>query len=392
MSQRQTVDLVLRHRKLAVCLLILTITAAIITAVLATRPPLARNSVHALIPAVETRVVQPATVQLSLTSQGILQPATEVQLVSQLAGRITYIAPGLVAGGSFRQGDVLLKTDPARLQMELQKARANLAQARLNEQEIKAGLEARSAIDRQQAASELASGKPQRELAEAGTAAALAAYQLAQQQLANSELTAPFNGRVLARNVELHEQLSPGMPIARIYASDRFQVRLPVTRQQLALVQTADDGKPGSTVVIHDPVTGIRWQGHIQRSEGHVAANRLVYLIAALELAQLPADRQHQVLPGSLVQAEISSRPLDNVIAIPAAALRANNTVWLLGPGDRLHIRDVELLYRGRDQVYLKAGLTAGERLITSHLAAVTEQMILRELPASGPLQDSKRP
>ena len=392
MSQRQTVDLVLRHRKLAVCLLILTITAAIISAVLATRPPLARNSVHALIPAVETRVVQPATVQLSLTSQGILQPATEVQLVSQLAGRITYIAPGLVAGGSFRQGDVLLKTDPARLQMELQKARANLAQARLNEQEIKAGLEARSAIDRQQAASELASGKPQRELAEAGTAAALAAYQLAQQQLANSELTAPFNGRVLARNVELHEQLSPGMPIARIYASDRFQVRLPVTRQQLALVQTADDGKPGSTVVINDPVSGIRWQGHIQRSEGHVAANRLVYLVAALELAQLPADRRHQVLPGSLVQAEISSRPIDNVIAIPAAALRANNTVWLLGPDKRLQIRNVELLHRDRDQVYLTAGLTAGERLITSHLAAVTEQMVLRELPASGPLQDSKRP
>lgn len=392
MSQRQTVDLVLRHRKLAVCLLILTITAAIITAVLATRPPLARNSVHALIPAVETRVVQPATVQLSLASQGILQPATEVQLVSQLAGRITYIAPGLVAGGSFRQGDVLLKTDPARLQMELQKARANLAQARLNEQEIKAGLEARSAIDRQQAASQLASGKPQRELAEAGTAAALAAYQLAQQQLADSELTAPFSGRVLARSVELHEQLSPGMPIARIYANDRFQVRLPVTRQQLALVQTADDGKPGSTVVIHDPVSGIRWQGHIQRSEGHVAANRLVYLVAALELAQLPADRRHQVLPGSLVQAEISSRPIDNVIAIPAAALRANNTVWLLGPDKRLQIRSVELLHRDRDQVYLTAGLTAGERLITSHLAAVTEQMVLRELPASGPLQDSNRP
>lgn len=367
-----------RNPRLNICLLLIAAVALITLLIFLSKPEVERKIVHASLPAVHTLTISAADAQLMLYSRGMLEPAQELNMVAQVTGKVTHIASNFAPGMDFKKGDTLLKVDPAMAELELQKAHAQLAQARLSEMELKANLEAKSSVRQRGDLSPLAQGKPQTELAESNTTTAEAAVKLAEQKLQQTTLQAPFDGRVLARTIQLHEQLAPGMPIARIYTTHSYRVRLPITQQQLAFIALPDNNSEGSLVTLHDDITGLTLQGHILRSEGHVAQNRLIYLVALLD--DLTREQQMRLLPGSLLNAEIHSKPLENVIAIPSHALRANNTVWLLNNEDRLQTQTVELLYRAKDTVYLKSGIKPGDRLITSHIAAVTENMRLRDL------------
>lgn len=381
MIKRTVGNFILRNPRANISILILAITLLLVFMIMASRPEVERRSTSATIPSVHTMQVSAEDVQIQLHSRGKLEPAHEVQLTSQVAGKITYIARNFSTGSSFREGDVLLRVENSALALELQQAKAKLAQARLNEMETIANLEARSTIkSRNNGLSELARGKPQREVAAANTAAAEAALELARKQLQQATLKAPFDGRVLLRNVQQHEQLNPGTPIAKIYATDRYLLRLPITQQQLHFIRFANDKVDGSPVTVHDPVSGMQWQAEVLRSEGHIAKTRLVYVLAELDASELDESRQKLILPGNLLDAIITSRTLENIIKLPAAALRTNNTVWLLNDDNRLQTVPVELLYRSPETVYLSAGLKPGNRVITSHIAAVTENMRLNDL------------
>lgn len=369
-----------RNPRANLALSLAALFAVLVWLIFASEPEAQRKTLHASIPAVHTITVTPLDSKISLPSRGMLEPAQEAQLMSQVTGKVTYIADNFATGTDFKKGDILLKVEPAIAELELQRAKAQLSQARLAEMELKANLEAKSSLRNRSDLSPLAQGTPQRELAETNTSTAEAAVKLAEKQLEQTTLRAPFDGRVMMRVVQLHEQLAPGAPIARIYTTNQYKVRLPVTQQQLAFIDLPDGKKRGSEVEIYDDINGLKLKGHIIRSEGHIAQNRLIYLIAQLD--DLTQEQQTRLLPGSLLDARISSRELANIIAIPGQALRANNTVWLLDDG-HLKTRPVEVLYRAKDQVYLRSGVAPGEKIIVSHIAAVTENMRLRDLDSA---------
>ncbi len=63
-------------------------------------------------PGVRVEEVTLRDVPLTVTSQGTVRPRTESQLVPEVAGRVTWVAPSFAEGGFFELGDVLVKIDP----------------------------------------------------------------------------------------------------------------------------------------------------------------------------------------------------------------------------------------------------------------------------------------
>jgi len=57
--------------------------------------------------------------------------------------------------------------------------------------------------------------------------------------------------------------------------------------------------------------------------------------------------------------------------------LRQNDTVWLKQDGV-LKIRDVEIVFRDQDYVYIRTGLDADDLVVTTNLATVIEGSPLR--------------
>ena len=82
-------------------------------------------------PGVRAQLVTLETVQISVASQGTVRPQTETQLVPEVAGRVTWVAPSFAEGGFFEAGDVLVSLDRFDYQQAAVSARSQLAQTRL---------------------------------------------------------------------------------------------------------------------------------------------------------------------------------------------------------------------------------------------------------------------
>lgn len=203
----------LRNPRLNICLVFIIIIALLVSLIFTAKPQLEHTVTHASIPSVHTLRIQPQDSHFIIHSRGLLKPAQEIQLVSQITGKITYLADNFATGTDFKQGETLLKADPAIAEMELQKARSQLAQAKLAAMELEANLRAKSSIGQQSNLSPLAQGKPQQDLAQSNILTAEAAVRLAEQQLSQTVLRAPFDGRVFC---EAYSCMNSWFPACRL--------------------------------------------------------------------------------------------------------------------------------------------------------------------------------
>ena len=93
---------------------------------------------------------------------------------------------------------------------------------------------------------------------------------------------------------------------------------------------------------------------------------------------QAESNLLHDLLPGMFVEVRLQGEELSDVIAVPRGALHDNDTVWLVDDEDRLHIREVEILRRERDEVLIRSGLDGSERIVLTNLSGAAEGMLLR--------------
>ncbi len=76
------------------------------------------------------------------------------------------------------------------------------------------------------------------------------------------------------------------------------------------------------------------------------------------------------------VQVDITGRTLEGVIELPRAALKDGNRIWV-NHNNTLDIRDVALVWKSTDKVYLENGVVSGERVVMSSLSTPVQGMPL---------------
>ena len=181
--------------------------------------------------------------------------------------------------------------------------------------------------------------------------------------------------------------------LARIYATDRVEVRLPVADSELAYLDAplyaggpVDEAlQPKVDLRARFAGRERRWQGRIVRTEAEIdASSRLVHVVARVEN---DPDSDEIPLPvGLFVSASIEGRRVEGVASVPREALDADGRVLVVDSGDRLRFRAVNVLRTERDAVLIDAGLRDGERVCASVPRGAVEGMSVApfELPARG--------
>src|SRR5690606_27896043 len=122
------------------------------------------------------------------------------------------------------------------------------------------------------------------------------------------------------------------------------------------------------------------------RAEGGLNDNRLQYVVAEIQDPYALNDRGAGRSPlemGRLVEAEITGRAQTDIVVLPRQALKGDQTVWLVGDDQRLQVREVDVLYRGRDTVFVRRGLRTGDQVALTALDLVIDGMRVQPLPAS---------
>lgn len=336
-------------------------------------------------------------VQLSVTTQGEVTPLTEIDLTAQVSGRITYVNPNFVDGGFFEAGEVLVRLEAADYRLAVTRAEALVAQSR--QALVREQAEAELAREEWESlgegeASALTLREPQMAEARAQLASAQATLDEARLNLSRTRITAPFEGRVRAKSADLGQYVGPGAGLGRVFATNRVQVRLPLTNAELATLNLplafhANETNPGRPAHLSANVAGqVRnWEGLLVRSESAIdPQTRTMSAIIEVEdpYGEAAEAAGAPLAVGLFVNARIDGRELDNAIVLPRSALRGADQVYVAQLDGTLAIHQVTVIDTSSERVVVTSGVEPGDRIVTSPLRGAANGMLVRALDANG--------
>ncbi len=328
--------------------------------------------------AVEVLVAEPSSVDITVPSQGEVKPITRTQLTAEVGGKVIEVSENLKAGMTVSKGEVLLVIDPTNYKALLAQARANEADAKLalvNEQ-ARADQAKRDweRLGEGRPASDLVLRKPQLESASAMVESAVAAVDKAEADLRRSEIRAPYDGVVEMRSVDIGAFVPPGTPVATIYESGAFEIRLPVSIREARFVK--DPATSQVDAVIRSSLgeaAGV-WQAKVVRSEATIdPRTRSIYLVAEITSDAMTSDEGVRLMPNFFVQADVEGKTFDNVIRVPRRSVYGVSRVLTVDKQDELRFRDVKILWETADEIFVTGGLESGDRICLTSFSDVVE-------------------
>lgn len=343
------------------------------------------------IPLVESLSISRSGEQVVVEAMGTVIPARELVLKPRVSGEVIETHPEFTEGGLLRAGEDVLKIDPKDYELTVTQKRSQVAntsyalKVEMGQQDIAQRewelLSGNDPAEKQD--KDLALRKPHLKKAKADLNAARADLNQAKLNLNRTRLVAPFNAVVRARNVEIGSQVSSGGQLADLVGTDEYRVQLAIPLDRLKWISVPRKaGESGSQVRIRYRNDEYERTGTVIRllsdleTEGRMA-RLLVAIPDPLNLEAENAD-QPPLLLGEYVHAEIEGRELENVFRIPRTAFRDNDRVWLANADGKLSIREVTPLWRGREAVLVREGLSEGDRLVISNLSTPVDGMKIR--------------
>ena len=359
-----------------------------------------------------------------LMSFGEIQSRRQLELRAADAGRVVELAPGFEDGGVVREGDVLVRLDPADTQSAVDRARSDLADAEAEARDAARSLElARDdlAASEEQAALRERAFERQRDLADRGVGTASltetaelaasaarqsvvsrrqavaqaearvdqAATRVARSELALAEaqrrlddtvLVAPFDGVLSATNVIVGRLVSPNEQLAELIDPQDLEVSFRLSTAQYARLLDNDGQLINAEVTAALDAMGIDLvaRGRISRTSaaaGEGTSGRLVF--AGL-------DSANGFKPGDFVTVRIQEPVLADVVRLPASAVDAVGEVLVLDEENRLEAVPVEVLRRQGDEVLVR-GEIVGRRVVEARSPLLGAGIAVQPLQKGAP-------
>ncbi len=301
---------------------------------------------------VEGTILKSTSYPVLVKSQGTVRPRTQSTIVPEVSAKIIEVNPSFRPGGFFEKDEILLKLDPVDYETAVVVAKANVAQAEalLIEEKAKSeqALENWKALGRTGAPGALVLRQPQVAKTQADAEAAKAQVLKAERDLERTIIRAPYAGQVLEQLVDIGQYVTPGTQLAKVFAVDYVEVRLPLPEQEMRFLalpesyQGVADPTDSSLPKVHlNASIGGRpavWEGRIVRVES--AMDMTTRQVVAVAQVTAPYKRRPDGAPplkiGQFAEAEIAGEVLQNVFVIPRKAVRAGNEIILITPKSTL--------------------------------------------------------
>src|SRR5262245_37539985 len=194
-----------------------------------------------------------------------------------------------------------------------------------------------------------------------------ASMKLADRQLRDTEIRAPFDGYVEKRLVNLGELVKTQMPVMSVVRVDPLKVVAEIPEKMAPWIR---DGQP---VEMHvDAYPDKAFTGKVSRISPAVnAATR------AFPFEALAPNKEGLLKPGTFARVHIESGKVDDVLTLPAAVLQYRygvNRVFVI-EGDTLTAHELKIGERMGDRVEILSGVDAGDRIAATDIDKLTDGM-----------------
>ncbi|MAX25391.1 MAG: efflux transporter periplasmic adaptor subunit [Phycisphaeraceae bacterium] len=336
---------------------------------------------------VQVQTVKRDTFIPRIAALGKVQAAQEIILSPRIEGNITDISENFMPGGFVDANELLVTIDPSdynnivkQRESELQQAQANL-DIELGKRDI--ALKEYELLNQElnDDDKDLVLREPQLTVARASVLSAEAALNQAKLELGRTSIRAPFHAQILSRNVNVGSHVDAGMQMARLIGVDEYWVIVMIPLAKLKQIDIPKNGDTGATVMVRNRTAwpeGVYREGRIRKLIGALDdQTRLARVVVSIDDPLALNTDAPQLIVGTVVQAEVHGRPLENVFRIDRDFLRQDNTVWVKQDG-KLDIRSATVVFEDREYAYLSDGLEDGDQLVISSLATIAQDVPLR--------------
>lgn len=306
-------------------------------------------------PTVQVVVPTPAVYAHRLDLTGTVTLNRKVTVLSEVVGRVIWVSPDFANGGSVSAGEVFVRIDPREFEIEVDSTEMAVAGARARLQLAQGSAGPDSALLIAEAEAELGQAE--------------AALSLAKLMLERTEISLPFDARVMTSELEVGDLVGPPEAVGKlsvlgvVYRPAALQVRVPTRVEDLASL---------------DPAIGRR--ARVRTVSGTydaelVRVSSVVALESRLAGAYLKFSEdvpQDQLpVPGTFAEVTIFGPERDDVFMLPEAATREYDSIWIVQEGV-LRALNPKTVGRSTDGWIVEA-FEAGEGVVVSVLAGARE-------------------
>ena len=342
-----------------------------------------------------TEAARKQNITSSITATGTIEPVTEVEVGTQVSGIIAHIYVDY--NSVVHRGDVIAELDKTNLLSELASSQSNLANAQANLNYQSANYQRfKTLYDKGLiSANEYEQARLTYEQARQQIVVQQQNVQKAKTNLGYATITAPIDGVVLAKKVEEGQTVASAMttPTLFIIAQDLTDMRV------IADIDEADIGgvKEGQRVTFTvDAYPEDVFNGNVTqvRQQATTESNVVTY-----EVVISARNDDLKLKPGLTVNVTIYTAEKNDVLAVPAKALRFQPTEAMLADDETMENVDApQKVWKQDGKVFraiaVQTGMTNGTLTeITSGLKegdeVITEFQIVGGEDEAGPQQQN---
>jgi multidrug efflux pump subunit AcrA (membrane-fusion protein) len=354
--------------------------------------------------AVTTLTVTPENARRPIEIVGTLTATEEATVSAEVEGRVVRIVADL--GDRVPAGGVLMELDAEKLRYRLEQQRAELTRARARygvqdggaaQPDIdetpdvrKAAAELKQAEQAFRRAEELSNRnllpRQQRDDAEAALSAKRAEYEsarqnarnlradidsaqanarLAERELRDAVIRAPFDGFVSRRLVSPGDYVAVKTPVASLVTVDPLKLTAEVPERLAPWVKIGQEFE-----FVVDAYPGETLHGTIARVSPAVNTQS-----RAFPLEGRVPNRDGRLKPGTFARVRLTSDRVDRIVTVPSTALQYRygvNRVFVVN-GDRVAGREITIGERFGDRVEVTEGVKAGDVIVVSEVEKLTD-------------------
>lgn len=292
---------------------------------------------------VSVYVVKPEPLKNKILTTGTVLANEEVELKSEVAGRITDIE--FDEGSRVKEGQLLVKINDAELQAQLLKARyrKNLAEDKEERGRKQLQIEAISQQDYDALLNELNTEK--------------AEIQLIKAQIDKTEIKAPFEGKIGLRYVSKGSYIEQNTKVANLLDITPVKVDFSIPEKYANFVAEGDK-------------ISFKIQGYDEEFEGKVYAiePKIDPVTRTLQLRALSPNPEGKILPGAFAEVKLVLDEIPDAVMIPTEALipeLQGQKVFVFKNGQVMS-QNVQTGIRTEDKIQVTEGIAAGDTVITS--------------------------
>ena len=302
---------------------------------------------------VETLVLEPSTFTDIIDLTGSVEALDDATLSSQTDGTVTMLRD---RGTRVQEGEIVAKIDAEEAEAAVEQAQAQyaLAQDRFERQQPLYRDSVISALEFEQVRSERNQAR--------------AALTQAKKRLANTRVRAPFTGTVEERFIEVGEQASPGIHLARLVNTRQVKVTAGVPERY------ANDIRAGTPVQLDFR----RYNAGVRTAEATFVGDAIDPESRTFPIEVTVPNEDGRLKPSMGVNLRVTRAVLDSSLVIPRSAVLRDETGPHVYVADRT---DSTVVARNRNLVLGPAA--GGEVVADSGLAAGDEVIIVGQNNAS---------